>query len=171
MCRIAPKSHRFVLRIRAVVALCLCVTAQADWREDANAAFKKEDFATMARVVRPAAEQGVAKAQFSLGTMYYNGKGVLEDYAEAVILFRLSAEQGNTWAQRRLGTMYESGKSVPRDYIQAHKWYNLSASRHKGSVELNRATSLRDNIAALMTSAQIAEAQKLARQWDKAHPR
>jgi uncharacterized protein len=49
---------------------------------------------------------------------------------------------------------------VPRDYVRAHKWLNLSAARGN-----NFAIKYRDNIAERMTPAQIAEAQKLAREW------
>ena len=46
-------------------------------------------------------------AQYNLGSMYYNGRGVLQDYEEAVFWYRLSAEQGDAYAQRNLGLMYE----------------------------------------------------------------
>ena len=44
--------------------------------------------------VRQAAEQGDAKAQFSLGFMYANGQGVPKDDAEAMKWYRLAADQG-----------------------------------------------------------------------------
>ena len=43
------------------------------------------------------------------------------------------------------------------DYVQAHKWFNLAAAQ--GAAD---ATKHRDIVAAKMTPAQIAEAQKLA---------
>ena len=55
-----------------------------------------------------------------------------------------------------LGFIYEKGRGVTQDYVQAHKWYNLSAAL--GLRE-------RDRLASLMTPAQIAEAQRLAREW------
>jgi TPR repeat protein len=49
---------------------------------------------------------------------------------------------------------------VPKDYVQAHKWYSLAgANGHK------KAAVHRDRLAKQMTPAQIAEAQKLAREW------
>ena len=74
-------------------------------------------------------------------------------------------------AQHNLGFMYEKGHTVPQDYVEAHKWYNLAASRTYGKKTRNLAIKNRDRIAAKMTPAQIAEAQKLANQWGKAHPR
>jgi uncharacterized protein len=63
--------------------------------------------------------------------------------------------------------MYDEGRGVPQDYVQAHKWYNLAASRFPTSAKefRDRAVGNRDAIAAKMTPAQIAEAQKLAREW------
>jgi TPR repeat protein len=63
--------------------------------------------------------------------------------------------------------MYAKGEGVPQDYVQAHKWFNLAASRFPASEKENRdkAVENRDRIAAKMTPAQIAEAQKLAREW------
>ena len=62
--------------------------------------------------VRQAAEQGDAAAQFSLGFMYHEGKGVLKDDAEAVRWYRLAAEQGIAAAQFNLGLMYSEGEGV-----------------------------------------------------------
>ena len=48
---------------------------------------------------RLAADQGDAAAQFNLGVMYDNGRGVLKDEAEAVRWYRLAAEQGDADAR------------------------------------------------------------------------
>jgi hypothetical protein len=48
----------------------------------------------------------------------------------------------------------------PQDYVIAHMWFNLAAAGgEKGSVHF------RDVLAARMMPTQIAEAQKLAREW------
>jgi uncharacterized protein len=56
--------------------------------------------------------------------------------------------------------MYANGRGVPQDYIIAHMWLNLAAA----SGDKNAVTN-RDRVAALMTPTQVAEAQKLAREW------
>ena len=56
--------------------------------------------------------------------------------------------------------MYERGQGAPQDYVQAHMWFNLAAAR--GNADAARK---RDLVAAKMTPAQIAEAQKLVREW------
>ena len=111
------------------------------------------------------AENGEVAAQFNLGHMYDNGQGVLQDYKQAVKWYRLAADQGHADAQYNLGIMYAQGQGVPQDYVQAHMWSNLAAANGTG-----QAKGLRDVAAGLMTGEQIAEAQKLAREWMAAHP-
>jgi TPR repeat protein len=65
--------------------------------------------------------------------------------------------------------MYLNGEGVPQDYVQALMWFNLAASEFDGSCE--EAHKIREGIAAKMTPAQIAEAQKLAREWKPAPPK
>ncbi len=60
--------------------------------------------------------------------------------------------------------MYNYGQGVPQDYIQAHMWYNLAAASG-GDDDREMAAKNRDLIAEKMTSEQIAEAQRLAREW------
>ena len=153
----------------AIVALLLCVSApvSAGPFEDGLAAYDGKDYATALRLWRPLADQGHPGAQYNLGSMYDFGQGVPQDYAAAVGWYRKAAEQGHTYAQNNLGVMYHNGKGVPQDYVQAHKWYDLAASLYPASETEKRDTAVknRDNVAKKMTPAQIAEAQKLAREW------
>ena len=57
------------------------------------------------RWYRLAAEQGDADAQFNLGVMYENGRGVTRDDGDALRWYRLAAEQGLAEAQYNLGAM------------------------------------------------------------------
>lgn len=59
-----------------------------------------------------------------------------------------------------LGMMYATGRSVPVDLVAAHKWFNIAALR--GNRE---AVRLRQEIAVDMTSAEVASAQRAARDW------
>jgi uncharacterized protein len=61
--------------------------------------------------------------------------------------------------------MYNKGQGVPQDYVQAHMWFNLSAGRSPLGDVHDAAVQERDTVATKMTPAQIAEAQKLAREW------
>lgn len=110
------------------------------------------------------AEQGDAVVQYNLGVRYSDGLGAPQDYKEAVRWYRVAAEQGKASAQNNLGTMYGGGQGVPQDYVQAHMWFNLAASDRIGE-ERERAIRHRDRVAEEMTSEQITEAQRLAREW------
>jgi TPR repeat protein len=73
--------------------------------------------------------------------------------------YKLAAAQGNTDAQFNIGKMYQSGNGVAQNLVRAHMWSNLSALN--GDAD---AVKLRDAVAAKMTTQQIAEAQKMARE-------
>ena len=93
------------------------------------AAAKAGDFATALKEWKPLAEAGDAKSQNMLGTMHFEGLGVIQDHEEAVKWFKLAAEQGIVEAQIQLGKMYYSGSGVPQDYAEAIKWYRQSAQK------------------------------------------
>ena len=95
--------------------------------------------------------QGHADAQFNLGFMYDEGRGVLKDEAEAVCWYRLAAEQGDASAQRILGSMYAGGRGVLKDSVLAHMWLNIAgANGHEV------ARDDRDNLERDMTRAEIS---------------
>ena len=81
------------------------------------------------RWYRLAAEQGLARAQLSLGLMYANGRAYRRTMPTAVRWYRLAAEQGNDFAQWRLGNMYNYGWGVPEDDAEAVRWYRLAAEQ------------------------------------------
>ena len=123
-----------------------------------------QDYTEALRWYHKAADQGYAKAQNNLGGMYDNGRGVAQDYAEAMRWYRKAADQGNAAAQTSLGENYEKGQGVAQDYVMAHMWHNLAASEATGDRQEKYAAA-RDDLAAKMTPEQIAEAQRLAREW------
>ncbi|MCH7775994.1 MAG: sel1 repeat family protein, partial [Gemmatimonadetes bacterium] len=97
--------------------------------------------------------------------MYVHGKGVPQDYGEAVRWFREAANQGDAGAQTNLGIMYFIGEGMLRDLTQAYMWYDLASSRFPPGAAHDGAVRNRDFVAKHMTPAQIAEAQRLAREW------
>lgn len=119
-----------------------------------------QDYAEAAKWFRKAADQGDDYAQSCLGHMFSTGHGVPQDHAESVRWSRKSSDQGNAAAQYNLGVAYASGEGAPQDYVLAHMWFNLSAAQGDQYAAHNR-----DAVARRMTPAQIAEAQKLAREW------
>ena len=82
--------------------------------------------------------------------------------------YRRAADQGDADAQVNLGLMYVKGEGVLQDYVQAHKWLNIAASRIvKPARGRETVIRIRERIESKMTVAQLAEAQRLAREW---HP-
>jgi len=116
------------LILAAVVAVGLAAPAWAGF-EEGLAAYKSGDYETALREFRPLAEQGHAVAQYNLGVVYDEGRGVPQDDAEAVKWYRIAAEQGYALAQYNLGVMYYEGQGVSQDYVQTHMWYNLAAAQ------------------------------------------
>ena len=126
-----------------------------------------QDYAAAMKWYRKAADQGDAGAQFNVARMYENGQGVPQDFATAVTWYREAAEQGLADAQINLGTMYFEGMGVPQDYVRAHMLFNIAAARAPAWDTKTRDTAVKNRnlVAAKMTPAQIAEAQKLTREW------
>lgn len=127
----------------------------------------KRDDAQAAAWWRKAADLGQASAQYNLGYLYLIGRGVRTDSVQAMEWYHKAAEQGHAQAEKDLGVLYFKGRGVARDYVEAHKWYSIAASRVAVSLQQIFAAG-RDEIAALMTPQQIAEAQKLAGEWQVA---
>ena len=111
----------------------------------------------------------IALAAALVGISYATGEGVPPGRRRGGPRYRLAADQGLAWAQVDLGNMYATGDGVPEDDVQAYMWYDLAASRQTGE-DRELSVEARDAVARSMTSAQLAEAQRLAREWDEAHP-
>ncbi len=109
---------------------------------------------------RAAAEEGDVEAQNRLGEMYAKGIGGSKDYRQAVKWYRQAADQDFGPAQLNLGLAYAEGLGVPSDHVQAYLWLNLASTTGD---EL--AKTSRDELAERMTAEQVAEAQRLARDW------
>lgn len=68
-----------------------------------------------------------------------------------------AASQGEAYAQYNLGLMYYRGQGAPVNYVTAYAWWNIASASGNESASGNRAI-----VEEQMTSAQIAEAQKLS---------
>jgi TPR repeat protein len=79
---------------------------------------------------------------------------------DSLAQYENEAKLGRPDALYNLGLAYSTGQGVAQDFIAAHKWFNLAALR--GSDE---AKGWRNQLAVEMEPTQIAQAQKLAREW------
>ena len=130
---------RLVLRAVAITAVLLTLGGAKVWAgfDEGVAAYKRGDYATALRELRPLAEQGDAKAQYNLGLLYNNGDGVPQDYVEAGKWFRKAAKQGYARAQNNVGVMYNNGVGVLQDYAEAVKWYRKAAEQGNTNAQKN----------------------------------
>ena len=106
------------------------------------------------------AELGEAIAQTNVGYAYKNGDVVPKDDTEAVRWFRLAAEQGSAPGQFSLGRMYADGEGGPQDLAYAYMLFDLAAAQGNRSGQREK-----DLIEQRMTREEMAEAQRLSREW------
>jgi uncharacterized protein len=62
------------------------------------------------------------------------------------------------------GLYWSSGRSGVVNLVAAHKWFNLAALKGRSD-----AAQMRREVAELMSEAEIAAAQREARDWAKTH--
>ncbi len=87
--------------------------------------------------------------------------GLAED--QEIKKLRQAAEQGDASAQFTLGRMYVKGEGVLEDYVQAYAWFILAATQGE-----EQAFQLKEDLRPMMSTEQIAEAQKLsAKLWER----
>jgi S1-C subfamily serine protease len=131
------------------------------------------------------AEQGNAESQYFMGGF----SELHSDWPDAYRWYERSAVQGNTDAQMSLGNMFTQGRGVAQDFVEAYKWFNIASTSTNGPLtngivfthELtaeqkksvaflfettaDKARKARTEVAQRMTPEQIAEGQRLSRQF------
>jgi len=134
-----------------------------------------------------AAELGDAEAQDRLGDLYEAGsQQTLKDFDMAARYFAQSAQQANDYGMMSLGLAFIRGQGVEQNKVQAYFWLSLSNLRKSVSTGIGLArlqllqrtpgyesygddmldrSTVRDELAQTMTPQEIAEAQRLARDW------
>ena len=108
--------------------LLLTPVAQAGFDEGVAAA-NAGDFDKAFAEFSALAEKGDARAQQSLGWMYYEGQGRDVDYAKAAYWYGKAAEQGSVTSQINLAQMYAYGQGVEQDFSKAAHWWRKLAEQ------------------------------------------
>ncbi|MBM3489908.1 MAG: sel1 repeat family protein [Alphaproteobacteria bacterium] len=138
------------------------VTApRQDAYERAVLAFDNGRYAEALKEFRQLAERGHAGAEFMLGAMHFQGRGVKRDDKAAAIWFRKAADKGDTNAQLAFGSLHIRGLGVPQDLVKAYVWLTLASERGSGNVP-ERAKALREEAARLMRPDEIEQARRTA---------
>ena len=86
---------------------------------------------------RKAAEQGHVDAQFDLAWRYMGAGGVDRDAECAVTWLRPAAERGHSDAQRLLGLHYASGDGVAQDDTEAVGWFRKAADQGNAAAQFD----------------------------------
>ncbi len=122
-------SQKITIGLVAVALFVGSMTAHAADFSAGYKAYQRGDYVTALQIFRQLADQGNARAQFSLGVMYNKGQGMTQDYAEAMRWYRKAADQDYVLALYNLGLMYSKGQGVPQDYAEAARWYRKAAEQ------------------------------------------
>jgi TPR repeat protein len=90
-----PRYYTAKLRTGPVAQLALSDgVVFAGLLEDGQAAYDRGDYGTALQLIMPFSAQGKAMAQYDLGLMYANGRGVPQEDKQAVKWFHLAAAKG-----------------------------------------------------------------------------
>lgn len=156
----------------AFAPILLAVALAASWqpaRADTTAgvrAFERGDWATArAELTRPATVEGSAEAQYLLGLMYRDGKGVARDAEQAMKWLRMAAALGEGRAMLALGRAYERGEPVRRDKTKAMAWYRLAGDALPAGALRDTARRGHDRVAYLAPRSHVRKAAQLADEW------
>jgi len=155
------------LAVAAIGVLMLSemiASASAGAFEDALDAFNAADYAQAYAIWWRLAKEGDAKAQASLGFMYYSGKGVRRDDEQSLYWFRRAAEAGQPTAQFFLGMQYFQGRGVTRDLAQAYSWCDIALSNG-----YSQSLSCRDAVGLKMSADEQRRAAELTAEFFRTH--
>lgn len=121
------QSRRRVAAILAaiVTAATISTASAADFRAGWDA-YQRGDFEKALQEWRPLAESGHVSAQFNLGVMYDEGRGVEVSRDKAIEWWTKAGEQGDMQAQHNLALLYISAGSEA-DYDKALSWLRRAA--------------------------------------------
>jgi TPR repeat protein len=148
---------------RALFALICVLVSAADILADTQkglAAYRAGNYeAAYQELFRPA-EEGDPVAQFTMGLLYYTGRGVPRNLQEARRWYRLAADQGYDRAQVNLGVMCVAGEGGPHDLIEGYMWFSLAAAQGNAA-----GREARDLVTKELTPDQLARAKQRALEW------
>ena len=109
-------------------------------------AYEQGDYERSLRLFQASAEQDDPIAEFYLGLMYLDGKGVVPDARAAASWFRRAAAQKHPAAQYNLGVAYYEGQGVTQSFTEAADWFRRSAEQRYGPAAYNLAAMYEDGL-------------------------
>lgn len=119
----------FIILIICIFSGCASVHGLSDAdREAGDRAFASRKFRMAAEKYKSAADAGDAAAQYRIGQMYAEGKGIEKNSKEAVSYILQSADQHYSPARMTAASWYLSGKNgVPKNHKKAVEYLSMEA--------------------------------------------
>ena len=120
-----------------IVAATMPLVAAQGSLDEGMTAYRAGDYVTAFETWRPLAEKGDPVAQYRLGNLYADGKGVAKSDTAAMLWFLSSAKQGNADAQYNVGASYAEGLGVAKSEDEAAKWFRRAADQGMPIAQIN----------------------------------
>ncbi len=152
------------LFLSALLAVLFAGAARADLDAGLDA-YEAGDYAAALAEFRPLADDGDPDAQFYLGEMHLEGKGVARDFETAAHWLGKAAQAGHPPAQGVLGGLYAVGLGVPRDFGTAYFWMIVAAIWSEAEIRREAMNSLGEVAEQLSAEEKKAVARQAVRQW------
>ncbi len=127
------------LLLAALMTIAPLATAQEDY-DAGKRAYLTGDYAEALRIWQPLADGGNKFAQFSLGSLYFEGAGVEKSVTESASWFQAAAKQGYAPAQFNLGNAYKHGNGIEQDDGKAAEWWRKAAEQDFAPAQFNLGT-------------------------------
>lgn len=121
------KKSKTLMKIFIYFIFCFySILAHSNEMDAAIEFFKKNDYAKVIEIIRPAVERKDPRALSQMGSFYEKGLGVPKDLHQAFKFYKEAADLGYGTAQFNLGLMYQYGRHVKSDVEKAIFWYKKS---------------------------------------------
>lgn len=152
-----------------VAGLALWLSAAAAGASDftrATAHYRGGQYQQALDILQPLAASGDPYAQYTIGVMYDDGRGVPKNLKLAHIWYLRAARNGLADAQFMAGMFYAVGRGRPQEVVRAYVWLDLAAAG-----EFPHAERARDQEMGEMTPAELHRAQAMAVKMQRQQPR
>jgi len=116
---------------QALLLVAILVTPLPCFADLAEAAvdFSEGRYELALETLEPLVRDGDSSAQYLIGRMYFDGRGLPKDRVKALEYFEIAAARGNAAARCALGTIYYTGEGRPKDAAIAAYWFQLAADQ------------------------------------------
>ncbi|MFV1985239.1 MAG: tetratricopeptide repeat protein [Thiohalomonadales bacterium] len=105
------------------------ISGHTDTLSDGFKAFEKKNYKQAYKIWKPLADAGNADAQYNIGLLLKNGKGVTHDHRKALFSFLAAAKQGHAEAQYNAGMMFRLAQGISRSNKDAVIWWQRAAAQ------------------------------------------